>query len=328
MLRTGDWAVPLHRRRALPRAGPALLLGRGRLRQGASAAGCRCTTPPASPPASSWRSPWAAVHVAAVRPARPPRRAHRRAAAHRVPGAPHPRPRDEHRPGRASRASRSAWRASRSPRAGPGSAARSSAPAWASPSWATASFPRSWSALLALALPLAGDAWRTRDLRRGGRRGVRHRGDRQRACGPCALSSRDPALAAEWLGVALATRWTGGAGRGTFADLAYFTRILPWYAWPALPLAAWTLWKARRNLAGPAGPAPAARREHPLLPRPHPPRRGARSQRDAAPRAARRCWAWPSSTPCRAAPPARSTGSGSPPSPWSRCCSGSGSSPR
>lgn len=29
----------------------------------------------------------------------------------------------------------------------------------------------------------------------------------------------------------------------------YFLRILPWYAWPAWPLAAWTLYRARRDLA-------------------------------------------------------------------------------
>ncbi|MFZ3324186.1 MAG: glycosyltransferase family 39 protein, partial [Usitatibacter sp.] len=31
-------------------------------------------------------------------------------------------------------------------------------------------------------------------------------------------------------------------------DLLYFARILPWYAWPALPLAAWAVWRARRTL--------------------------------------------------------------------------------
>ena len=30
--------------------------------------------------------------------------------------------------------------------------------------------------------------------------------------------------------------------------LGYFLRILPWYAWPAWPLAAWTLYRARRDL--------------------------------------------------------------------------------
>jgi 4-amino-4-deoxy-L-arabinose transferase-like glycosyltransferase len=104
-------------------------------------------------------------------------------------------------------------------------------------------------ALLALALPAAGETWRTRAYGIAAAAGL---GVAAMAAGiwPLLLSSRDPALAAEWMGVALGTRWTGGGSRGTFADLAYFTKILPWYAWPALPLAAWTLWKARRNLAG------------------------------------------------------------------------------
>ena len=35
---------------------------------------------------------------------------------------------------------------------------------------------------------------------------------------------------------------------GSFADLVYYARILPWYAWPAWPLAGWALWRSRRNL--------------------------------------------------------------------------------
>lgn len=66
---------------------------------------------------------------------------------------------------------------------------------------------------------------------------------------PVVLAQRDTALSAEWLGVALATRWSGGAGRVALADFAYFAKILPWYAWPALPLAAWTVWRARKSLS-------------------------------------------------------------------------------
>jgi 4-amino-4-deoxy-L-arabinose transferase-like glycosyltransferase len=38
--------------------------------------------------------------------------------------------------------------------------------------------------------------------------------------------------------------WGDSMGRGGM-DLLYLFRALPWYAWPALPLAAWTLWHAR-----------------------------------------------------------------------------------
>ncbi len=103
--------------------------------------------------------------------------------------------------------------------------------------------------LLALVLPAVGAAWRTRAYAIAAAAGFALAAA-VAASWPLVLSSRDPALAAEWLGIALATRWTAGATRGPLADLAYFARILPWYAWPALPLAAWTLWKARRGLAG------------------------------------------------------------------------------
>ncbi len=104
-------------------------------------------------------------------------------------------------------------------------------------------------ALLALALPVFGSTWRSRTYALAVAGGLAI-GTAFAGIWPVVLSSRDPALAANWLGVAIATRWAGGVSRGELADLAYFTRILPWYAWPALPLAAWTVWKARRSLAG------------------------------------------------------------------------------
>ena len=101
---------------------------------------------------------------------------------------------------------------------------------------------------LALLLPLAGPAWRSRAYAAAVAGGLAV--SIPIACAwPIVLAQRDPALSAEWLGVALATRWSGGLSRDAFRDLAYFTRILPWYAWPALPLAAWTVWRARKSLA-------------------------------------------------------------------------------
>lgn len=73
---------------------------------------------------------------------------------------------------------------------------------------------------------------------------------------PLALAAQAPEAFAAWRGTVLATRWSAGADtRGVLADLAYFPRTLPWYAWPALPLAAWTLWRARRR----PGPRPELR---------------------------------------------------------------------
>jgi 4-amino-4-deoxy-L-arabinose transferase-like glycosyltransferase len=53
-----------------------------------------------------------------------------------------------------------------------------------------------------------------------------------------------------WIASAAASRWTDGFAHADLGELLYFVRILPWYAWPAWPLAAWALWKGRRNFAG------------------------------------------------------------------------------
>jgi len=102
--------------------------------------------------------------------------------------------------------------------------------------------------VLAALLPAAGAAWRTRPyafaLALGTLVAV------PLACvWPLALAIGAPQLSSEWLGTAFATRWSEGSARGALADTGYFARILPWYAWPALPLAGWTVWRARRNLA-------------------------------------------------------------------------------
>jgi 4-amino-4-deoxy-L-arabinose transferase-like glycosyltransferase len=57
----------------------------------------------------------------------------------------------------------------------------------------------------------------------------------------------------EWLQQASQTRWSDAGDAGGPLELLYFVRILPWYAWPALPLAAWTLWRSRRTLGGRKG---------------------------------------------------------------------------
>ncbi|HEX6632625.1 MAG TPA: glycosyltransferase family 39 protein [Usitatibacter sp.] len=62
------------------------------------------------------------------------------------------------------------------------------------------------------------------------------------------LDRASAALMHGWLAEALRTRWSDDS-RGDGPELLYFVRILPWYAWPALPLAAWTLWRSRRTFA-------------------------------------------------------------------------------
>jgi hypothetical protein len=66
---------------------------------------------------------------------------------------------------------------------------------------------------------------------------------------PVLLWLRAPGWLSIWIEAASASRWQGATAAGMLADLGYFLRILPWYAWPAWPLAAWTLWRSRRMLA-------------------------------------------------------------------------------
>jgi len=62
---------------------------------------------------------------------------------------------------------------------------------------------------------------------------------------PYALYMKSPALFDEWLLINNFGRFLGSNDIGPTADNAHYLRILPWYALPALPLAAWALWRAR-----------------------------------------------------------------------------------
>jgi 4-amino-4-deoxy-L-arabinose transferase-like glycosyltransferase len=83
-------------------------------------------------------------------------------------------------------------------------------------------------ATLAAILPIASRAWRSRS-------------------GAIALATA-VAFAAPF-----ALLWPAGipvaAEFGPNLGVAYFLKALPWYAWPAWPLAAWTIWRARHTLA-------------------------------------------------------------------------------
>lgn len=57
---------------------------------------------------------------------------------------------------------------------------------------------------------------------------------------PAALWQHDPLLFRLWLDASLRFH----------ADAAlYYVELMPWFAWPALPLALWALWRARRDIA-------------------------------------------------------------------------------
>jgi 4-amino-4-deoxy-L-arabinose transferase-like glycosyltransferase len=63
-----------------------------------------------------------------------------------------------------------------------------------------------------------------------------------------ALHSASDATLHAWLQQASQTRWSDESSSEGALELLYFVRVLPWYAWPALPLAAWTLWRSRRTI--------------------------------------------------------------------------------
>jgi 4-amino-4-deoxy-L-arabinose transferase-like glycosyltransferase len=65
---------------------------------------------------------------------------------------------------------------------------------------------------------------------------------------PLLLWLRSPAWIPIWLDATATTRWDSSPIASATADMAYFTRILPWYAWPAWPLAAWTLWRSQKTI--------------------------------------------------------------------------------
>ncbi|TMH69877.1 MAG: glycosyltransferase family 39 protein [Betaproteobacteria bacterium] len=64
---------------------------------------------------------------------------------------------------------------------------------------------------------------------------------------PWALYQRSPELFHEWLFVNNFGRYTGSADLGPEHDHWMYLKILPWFALPALPLAAWSGWRGLRE---------------------------------------------------------------------------------
>jgi 4-amino-4-deoxy-L-arabinose transferase-like glycosyltransferase len=98
----------------------------------------------------------------------------------------------------------------------------------AAPTWRSRSFAMTAGLAAAVALPLVA-AW------------------------PLLLATALPGGGERWLAQVSSWRFGDAFGQGEAIGLVYFVKLLPWYAWPALPLAAWTLWRARSTLGGRRG---------------------------------------------------------------------------
>jgi 4-amino-4-deoxy-L-arabinose transferase-like glycosyltransferase len=66
---------------------------------------------------------------------------------------------------------------------------------------------------------------------------------------PLMLYQHSPQLFTEWAWTNNIGNWIDYTKSLPNEDTFYYLKILPWLAWPALPLAAWTLWKSRKRLA-------------------------------------------------------------------------------
>ena len=65
---------------------------------------------------------------------------------------------------------------------------------------------------------------------------------------PALLYLRSPQLFTEWAWTLNIGRWFDYARGGDYDEVFYYIKILPWFAWPALPLAAWAVWQARKKV--------------------------------------------------------------------------------
>ena len=65
---------------------------------------------------------------------------------------------------------------------------------------------------------------------------------------PGLLYAHSPRLFMEWAWTLNLGRWFDHALNGSNTPWFYYLKILPWFAWPALPLATWTVWQLRKKI--------------------------------------------------------------------------------
>lgn len=65
---------------------------------------------------------------------------------------------------------------------------------------------------------------------------------------PLLLYLHSPQLFADWAWTHNIGHWLEHAKGGPTREALYYLKNLPWIAWPAFPLAAWTVWQSRKRL--------------------------------------------------------------------------------
>ncbi|MDH4285613.1 MAG: glycosyltransferase family 39 protein, partial [Gallionellaceae bacterium] len=65
---------------------------------------------------------------------------------------------------------------------------------------------------------------------------------------PALLYQRSPELFMEWLWQKNIGNWLHYAKAANASSFIYYFKMLPWFAWPALPLAAWGVWDSRKKI--------------------------------------------------------------------------------
>lgn len=65
---------------------------------------------------------------------------------------------------------------------------------------------------------------------------------------PALLYQRSPDLFMEWAWRQNIGNWLNYAKNGNQSEALHYVKLLPWFAWPALPIAAWGAWEARKKI--------------------------------------------------------------------------------
>jgi len=66
---------------------------------------------------------------------------------------------------------------------------------------------------------------------------------------PTLLYQYSPQLFTDWIWTHGIAKWINYAKNGPYKEIFFYLKNLPWLAWPALPLAAWVVWKSRKRFA-------------------------------------------------------------------------------